>query len=193
MLSYEIMMKLVIQILILSGLLSQNIYAMPDVSKAFKEVTFITSKEESMTLDEHQGKIILVFFGYTHCPDICPTTMLDIRRSLIELEDIADKVQPIFISVDYQRDTPQIVTKYVNFFDDRILGLSSSKEMIDKMTKYFKIPYELVDNANNPNYIVEHSSNLYIIDKNMIVKRIIPNGLPHSEITKTVRSLNSVN
>ena len=187
------MMKLVIQILILSGLLSQNIYAMPDVSKAFKEVTFITSKEESMTLDEHQGKIILVFFGYTHCPDICPTTMLDIRRSLIELEDIADKVQPIFISVDYQRDTPQIVTKYVNFFDDRILGLSSSKEMIDKMTKYFKIPYELVDNANNPNYIVEHSSNLYIIDKNMIVKRIIPNGLPHSEITKTVRSLNGVN
>ncbi len=187
------MIKLVTQILIISGLLSQNIYAMPDVSKAFKEVTFISPKEKSLTLDKYQGKIILVFFGYTHCPDICPTTMLDIRKSLKELGDIADEVQPIFISVDYQRDTPQIITKYVNFFDDRILGLTSSKEMIDKMTKYFKIPYELVDSANNPNYIVEHSSNLYIIDKNMIVKRIIPNGLPYSEITNTVRSLNSVN
>ena len=187
------MMKLALKILIMSGVLSQNIFAMPDVSKALKEVSFITQKEKSLTLDKYRGKVMLVFFGYTNCPDICPTTMLDIRKSLKELGDIADKVQPVFISVDYQRDTPQIITKYVNFFDDRILGLTSSKEMIDKITKYFKIPYELVDSANNPNYIVEHSSNLYIIDKNMIVKRIIPNGLPHSEITKTVRSLSSAN
>ena len=190
MLSLELMMKLFIQSLILSGILSQNIHAMPDVSKALQEVSFTTTSQESLTLDEYEGKIMLIFFGYTHCPDICPTTMLDIRKSLKELGDLAERVQPVFISVDYLRDTPQIITKYVNFFDDRILGLTSSKEEIDKITKYFKIPYELVNSANNPNYIVEHSSNLYVIDKNMIVKRIIPNGLPYSEITKTVRSLN---
>ena len=184
------MMKLFIQSLILSGILSQNIHAMPDVSKALQEVSFTTTTQKSLTLDEYEGKIMLIFFGYTHCPDICPTTMLDIRKSLKELGDLAERVQPVFISVDYLRDTPQIITKYVNFFDDRILGLTSSKEEIDKITKYFKIPYELVNSANNPNYIVEHSSNLYVIDKNMIVKRIIPNGLPYSEITKTVRSLN---
>ena len=190
MLSLELMMKLFVQSLILCGILSQNIHAMPDVSKALQEVSFTTTTQKSLTLDEYEGKIMLIFFGYTHCPDICPTTMLDIRKSLKELGDLAERVQPVFISVDYLRDTPQIITKYVNFFDDRILGLTSSKEEIDKITKYFKIPYELVNSANNPNYIVEHSSNLYVIDKNMIVKRIIPNGLPYSEITKTVRSLN---
>ena len=191
MVSLGIMIKLFIQALIISGILSQNIHAMPDVSKALQEVSFTTTTQKSLTLDKYQGKVILVFFGYTHCPDICPTTMLDIRKSLKELGDLAEGVQPVFISVDYLRDTPQIITKYVNFFDDRILGLTSSKEMIDKITKYFKIPYELVNSANNPNYIVEHSSNLYVIDKDMIVKRIIPNGLPYSEITKTVRSLNT--
>ncbi len=187
------MFKLFIQSLILSGVLSQSVFAMPDVSKALHEVSFVTPTEESLKLNKYQGKVLLVFFGYTHCPDICPTTMLDIRKSLIELGDVAKQVQPVFISVDYHRDTPEIVSKYVDFFDKRILGLTSSKEMIDKITKYFKIPYELVDSTNNPNYIVEHSSNLYIIDKNMIVKRIIPNGLPHTEITKTVLSLNSIN
>ena len=190
MVSLGIMIKLFIQALIISGILSQNIHAMPDVSKALQEVSFTTTTQKSLTLDKYQGKVILVFFGYTHCPDICPTTMLDIRKSLKELGDLAEGVQPVFISVDYLRDTPQIISKYVNFFDDRILGLTSSKAEIDKITKYFKIPYELVNSANNPNYVVEHSSNLYVIDKDMIVRRIIPNGLPHSEITKTVRSLN---
>jgi len=186
------MIRLVIQSFILSALLVQNIYAMPDVSKALHEVSFVTPTEKSVKLDRYEGKVMLVFFGYTHCPDICPTTMLDIRKSLIELGDLAERVQPVFISVDHQRDTPEIVSKYVDFFDKRILGLTSSKKMIDKITKYFKIPYELVDSKNNPNYIVEHSSNLYVIDENMVVKRIIPNGLPYTEITKTIRSL-SVN
>ena len=187
------MFKLLIQSLILSGVLSQSVSAMPDVSKALQEVSFVTSTEESLKLDRYEGKVLLIFFGYTHCPDICPTTMLDIRKSLIELGDLAKEVQPVFISVDYQRDTPEIVSKYVDFFDKRILGLTSSKVMIDKITDYFKIPYELVDSTKNPNYIVEHSSNLYIIDKSMIVKRIIPNGLPYTEITETVRSLNNIN
>ena len=109
------MMKLFIQSLILSGILSQNIHAMPDVSKALQEVSFTTTSQKSLTLDEYEGKIMLIFFGYTHCPDICPTTMLDIRKSLKELGDLAERVQPVFISVDYLRDTPQIITKYVNF------------------------------------------------------------------------------
>ena len=187
------MIRLVIQSFILSAFLVQNIYAMPDVSKALHEVSFVTPTEKSVKLDRYEGKVMLVFFGYTHCPDICPTTMLDIRKSLIELGDLAEGVQPVFISVDHQRDTPEIVSKYVDFFDKRILGLTSSKKMIDRITKYFKIPYELVDSKNNPNYIVEHSSNLYVIDENMVVRRIIPNGLPYTEITKTIRSLSVTN
>ena len=89
---------------------------MPDVSKALHEVSFVTPTEKSVKLDRYEGKVMLVFFGYTHCPDICPTTMLDIRKSLIELGDLAERVQPVFISVDHQRDTPEIVSKYVDFF-----------------------------------------------------------------------------
>ena len=71
------------------------------------------------------------FFGYTHCPDICPTTMLDIRKSLIELGDLAERVQPVFISVDHQRDTPEIVSKYVDFLTKDSWPYSS-KKMIDR-------------------------------------------------------------
>ena len=100
----------------------------------------------------------------------------------------SDKVQAVFVSVDPERDTPKHLNDYVKYFDKRIIGLSSDKTNIDKLHKYFRTTYELL-NASEENYLVEHSSNLYIIDENMVVDRIIANGLPSSEITKAVRKL----
>ena len=114
--------------------------------------------------------------------------MIDITKSLRELGDDAVEVQPIFISVDYLRDTPERLQKYMEFFDSRIIALTSSKDDLKKISKNFRTTFELV-NPSNSNYLVEHSSNLYIIDKGLIVKRIIANGLPSSEITKTVKKL----
>ena len=167
---------------------SSYVYAMPDVSRALSDIEFKTESSSNTKLDVYEGKIILLFFGYTNCPDICPTTLLDISKSLKELGEDSDKVQAVFVSVDPQRDTPKHLNDYVKYFDKRIVGLSSDKTNIDKLHKYFRTTYELL-NASEENYLVEHSSNLYIIDENMIVDRIIANGLPSSEITKAVRKL----
>jgi|TARA_Y100000992_G_scaffold39074_1_gene21948 protein SCO1/2 len=167
---------------------SSYAYAMPDVSRALSDIEFKTESSSNTKLDVYEGKIILLFFGYTNCPDICPTTLLDISKSLKELGEDSDKVQAVFVSVDPQRDTPKHLNDYVKYFDKRIVGLSSDKTNIDKLHKYFRTTYELL-NASEENYLVEHSSNLYIIDENMVVDRIIANGLPSSEITKAIRKL----
>ena len=167
---------------------SSYVYAMPDVSRALSDIEFKTESSSNTKLDVYEGKIILLFFGYTNCPDICPTTLLDISKSLKELGEDSDKVQAVFVSVDPQRDTPKHLNDYVKYFDKRIIGLSSDKTNIDKLHKYFRTTYELL-NASEENYLVEHSSNLYIIDENMVVDRIIANGLPSSEITKAVRKI----
>ena len=165
-----------------------QVFAMPDVKEALSNVEFTGINDENTKINAYEGKIILLFFGYTHCPDICPTTLLDISQSLKELGKDADKVQAVFVSVDYKRDTPKYLKEYVDYFDKRIIGLTSDKQNIDKLNKYFKTTYALLD-SNKKNYLVEHSSNLYVIDENLIVKRIVANGLPSSEITKAVRKL----
>ena len=181
--------RITIYTAILLWLFAGDAYAMPDMKKAFSEVTFISSSQSEHSLNTHKGKVLLVFFGYTHCPDICPTTMLDIRKSLQDLGENAVNVQPIFISVDYKRDTPEIIDNYVKFFDKRIIGLTGSEEMLGLASKSFKTSYALLDSKNTDNYLVEHSSNLFVIDRELVVRRIIPNGLPHSEITKTLKEL----
>ena len=82
-----------------------QVFAMPDVKEALSNVEFTGINDENTKINAYEGKIILLFFGYTHCPDICPTTLLDISRSLKELGKDADKVQAVFVSVDYKRDT----------------------------------------------------------------------------------------
>lgn len=169
-------------------LLSNTVYSMPDVSQALSDVKFKNEESQSIKLDKYKGKIILLFFGYTNCPDICPTTLLDISRTLKELGKDADKVQAVFVSVDPKRDTPKQLNNYVKYFDEKIIGLTSDRHNIDKLHKYFKTKYELLFSEDD-NYLVEHSSNLYVIDANLVVDRIIVNGLPNSEITKAVKKL----
>ena len=156
--------------------------AFPDMTNVFSDINFYNESKELERFTGYKDRVLLVFFGYTHCPDVCPTTVLDMARVLKALGDDSDEVLPIFISVDHKRDDYVKVRNYVDFFDTRIAALSSNKENIDNLTKFFKTKYELVDPAK-PGFLVEHSSNIYILDKNLQVKKIIPNGIPSYEIT----------
>jgi protein SCO1/2 len=160
--------------------------AFPDMSNVFERVNFYNEDNKFEKFDGYEDKILLVFFGYTHCPDVCPTTVLDMARVMKGLGDQSENVLPIFISVDYDRDDYNKVRNYVDFFDSRIAALTSDKKNIDMLTKYFKTKYEFVD-PKDKGYIVEHSSNIYVLDKKLQVKQIIPNGIPSKEITKIVK------
>ena len=160
--------------------------AFPDMSNVFERVSFYDKDNKITKFNGHQNKVLLVFFGYTHCPDVCPTTVLDMARVMKGLGDESNQVLPMFISVDYDRDDYKKVREYVDFFDNRIAALTSNKENIDALTKFFKTKYEFVD-PKNKGYIVEHSSNIYVLDKKLQVKKIIPNGIPSTEITRIVK------
>ena len=160
--------------------------AFPDMSSVFEKVSFYDKNNKITKFNGYENKVLLVFFGYTHCPDVCPTTVLDMARVMKGLGDESSQVLPMFISVDYDRDDYKKVREYVDFFDNRIAALTSDKENIDALTKFFKTKYEFVD-PKNKGYIVEHSSNIYVLDKKLQVKKIIPNGIPSTEITRIVR------
>ena len=160
--------------------------AFPDMSNVFERVDFYNKDNKFEKFNGYEDKVLLVFFGYTHCPDVCPTTVLDMARVMKGLGDQYENLLPIFISVDYDRDDYKKVRDYVDFFDSRIAALTSDKNNIDTLTKYFKTKYEFV-NPKDKGYIVEHSSNIYVLDKKLQVKQIIPNGIPSKEITKIVK------
>ena len=147
--------------------------AFPDMTDVFSDIDFYNESKELEKFEGYKDKVLLVFFGYTHCPDVCPTTVLDMARVLEGLGEDSESVLPVFISVDYLRDDFSKVRNYVDFFDKRIAALASDKGNIDKLTKLFKTKYELVE-PDKKGFIVEHSSNIYILDKKLQVKKIIP-------------------
>jgi protein SCO1/2 len=106
----------------------------------------------------------LVYFGYTFCPDVCPTELSDIRTALDQVGDTANQIQPIFITLDPERDTPEHLAGYVPLFHDRLVGLTGTLEEIEEVASAFQVRYEKVeDPANVGYYHIDHTSLIYLI------------------------------
>lgn len=113
-------------------------------------------------LEDFRGKAVVVFFGFTHCPDVCPTTLAEVAAGLKKLGPDADRVQVLFVTVDPERDTPQALAQYVTAFDPRFLGLYGNQAETLRAAKEFKIYYE--KRKSGDTYTVDHSSQSYVID-----------------------------
>jgi protein SCO1/2 len=113
-------------------------------------------------LEDFRGKAVVVFFGFTHCPDVCPTTLADLARVLQQLGPDAERVQVLFITVDPERDTPAELAKYVQAFDPRFIALRGDPEQTARVAKEFKIYYE--KRKQGATYTVDHSAQSYVID-----------------------------
>jgi protein SCO1/2 len=113
-------------------------------------------------LEDFRGKAVIVFFGFTHCPDFCPTTLSELAAALKTLGPDAERVQVLFVSVDPERDTRDALAKYVPAFDPRFLGLYGDMEATRRVTKEFKIYFE--KRKSGDSYVVDHSAQSYVID-----------------------------
>jgi protein SCO1/2 len=116
------------------------------------------------TLADFRGRIVVLFFGYTHCPDVCPTTLVDMAAVMKQLGGDAARVQVLFATVDPERDTPEVLSKYVPAFDARFLGLSGDAAATQRAAQEFKIFYEKRPGATPSSYTVDHSAQSYVID-----------------------------
>ncbi len=113
-----------------------------------------------------QGKYALIFFGYTNCPDVCPTSLTTLTLALKRLEAQADKIVPYFITVDPQRDTARVLNDYVKYFDKRMVGLTGSEQMIKRVVDQFKAKYQKEENENEQDpllYTMDHTASLYLM------------------------------
>lgn len=109
----------------------------------------------------------LIYFGYTYCPDVCPIDLNNVSIIYNENKELTKKIQPIFISVDPARDTPDVIKNYLANFESSIIGLTGSKEDIDDVKKKFKIYTNFVENESEDDfYTIDHTSIFYLVDKN---------------------------
>ena len=138
---------------------------------------------------QSRGKVIMLFFGFTHCPDVCPNTLSTVQTVLGQLGKQAEHVQPIFISVDPQRDTPEVLKSYLQYFGNNFIGLTGTNQEIDKVIEQFNGFYSYEGNVSEGQYTVDHTTNLYIINKMGEVTNIMPYGLPPEAITEVIQKL----
>jgi protein SCO1/2 len=118
----------------------------------------------SFQLSQMRGKVVLLFFGYTSCPDVCPTTLAELNQAMGQLGGDAEKVQVIFVSVDPSRDTPERVQEYVNHFNPAFIGLSGSEEELTKVWREYGVFREIVEGTSALGYIVNHTARVTLID-----------------------------
>lgn len=144
---------------------------------------------EPRQLADYQGKVVVLFFGFTHCPDICPTTMADLAAAMKIMGNQSDGVQVLFVTVDPERDTKEVLAKFVPSFDSRFVGLTGTPEEIDQTAKTFKIFYSKQQEAGQAGYSFDHSAGVYVFDKQGKIRIYLKYGQKPEEIANDLNTL----
>ena len=149
------------------------------------------SNQGKVSLSQFRGKVVLLYFGYTKCPDVCPTSLATISQALNELsKDELDLVQVLFISVDPQRDNFELLEKYASYFHENIVGVTGSKNEIDEVVKRYGAQYEQVDLSDSGfGYAINHSSGTYLVKPEGDLGFILPHQTPSYVILEAIRYL----
>jgi protein SCO1/2 len=143
---------------------------------------------KTVTDKDFRGRYMLVFFGFTHCPDICPAELQVMSAALEDLGADADKVVPIFITLDPERDTPEAVTAYVQNFGTNFVGLTGSPEAIEKAAKAYRVTYQkFQDESMGEDYSIDHSALVYLMGPDGAFVTHIPYGTPPKKMAETLR------
>lgn len=141
------------------------------------------------TLADFRGKVVVMFFGFTQCPDVCPTTMSEMAGVMQQLGPRAEQVQVLFVTVDPERDTQQLLAEYVPAFDPRFIGLVGTPAQTAAVAKEFKIFYAKVPGSAPGSYSVDHTAASYIFDKQGKVRLMVPHAKGQAAIVHDIEQL----
>ena len=140
-------------------------------------------------LKDYLGKTVVMFFGYTHCPDVCPTTMADMAKTMKLLGEQANQVQVIFITLDPERDTQEVLAKYVPSFDKRFVGLYGNAAQTAETAKTYKVFYEKQAVAGKSGYTIDHSAGSYVYDKEGKIRIYFKYGQKPNEMASDLKQM----
>lgn len=141
-------------------------------------------------LDDFKGKVVVMFFGYTQCPDVCPTTMVEMQGVMKLLGDDAKRVQVVFVTVDPDRDTQEVLAQYVPAFDPTFIGLRpQSPEALKEVTKGFKVFYQQVPGKTPGSYTIDHTAGSYVFDPEGRLRLFIKHGQGGRPLADDIKAL----
>jgi len=154
------------------------------------DFTLHSDSQRDVNLKDFRGKVVLLYFGYTSCPDICPTSLASISSALNKLpSDKQNRAQVIFVSVDPERDSLEKLNNYTRYFHKNILGVTGSKEEVDKVVHAYSASYKKVESDSAMGYLVDHSASIYVIDPRGKLVKMLPHGSDPEKIAQTVQTL----
>jgi protein SCO1/2 len=141
-----------------------------------RELSLQDPSGATRTLADYRGKAVVVFFGYTQCPDVCPATLAHLAETMKRLGPDADRVQVLFITVDPERDTADLLSKYVPAFDPRFVGLRGDADALERTAREFKVIYQKQPGKTQGAYTVDHSAGTYLFDPQGRVRVFVSYG-----------------
>ena len=140
-----------------------------------------------VSLSDFRGKVVLLYFGFTFCPDVCPTDLFVIAQTVKSLGRSGDQVQPLFVTLDPARDTRELLRGYVAAFHPRIVALTGSEDEIRGVATAYKVFFEKVTPPGSKTYFIDHSAFTFLLDRNGKYVLFFPPGTPSNRMAVTVR------
>jgi cytochrome oxidase Cu insertion factor (SCO1/SenC/PrrC family) len=143
---------------------------------------------QPFALSDARGQVVVMAFGFTSCPDVCPVMLATVTAALTSLGARAADVQPLFISLDPERDTAERLREYVTWFHPRILGLRGSPEALERVTSQYRARYRFVgkDREGTSDYTLDHTSSIYVVGADGRLVGMVPHGVPASVLADTI-------
>ncbi len=160
-----------------------------DPPKEVSDFTLTDQDGQPFRLSDLRGRVALLFFGYTNCPDICPTTLSEFKRVKALLGDDAQRVAFVFVSVDGARDTPERLAAYVRAFDPQFIGLTGDDAALRPIARDFGVFYQRVNYESDANYLVDHTASTFVVDQQGRLRLVFPYGTDPSAIVTRLRAL----
>lgn len=160
-----------------------------DPPKEVGDFTLTDQDGQPFRLSDLRGKVALLFFGYTNCPDVCPTTLSELKRVKALLGDEAEQVAFVFVSVDGSRDTPERLSAYVRAFDPQFIGLTGDDAALRPISRDFGVFYQRVNYESDVNYLVDHTASTFVVDQQGRLRLVFPYGTDPAAIVTRLRAL----
>ena len=184
---------LVLALMLLAGCSQESVeWNSTDISELMPELEYNLTDEAGnvATPADYEGQVRLLFFGFTSCPDICPATLAHLRNSLKEVpEDLRDDVQVLFVSVDPERDTPEDLAEYTEYFGPQFVGMTGSEEKLRDLSKRYRTTFGYGEPDESGNYDVSHSSAVYVFDRQGDARLLIRSDLSPDKIAQDLTQI----
>ncbi|MCC6720452.1 MAG: SCO family protein [Acetobacteraceae bacterium] len=162
--------------------------AVPDGISIGGPFTLVDTAGATVTDATYRGRWMLVYFGYTFCPDVCPTEMQTISAALDLLGPSASKVVPILITIDPERDTPAALAEYVKLFDSRLVGLTGTPDQIAAAARAYRVYYARAKSADATAYLMDHSSFVYLIGPDGKFRALFRQGVTAQDLAESLKT-----